>query len=281
MLNAKRTLVLSRARRTGFQDWATGLREIKRYWPLAFVFAWRNLKLKYKQAALGIAWAVIQPLIMTLAFSLFTSRLGEPLAGEVPYRAFAMSSLIGWVFFQTVVSLGSQGPLIDGGLMQRVYFPREFTVLGWSMAALVDLAIITALFFVATPLLGISLHWTVVFIIPLSLIVLVLGTGLAFALGAIMVYYRDVRYALPLFMQFLLFVSPVAYPLKSIGEDWKVLYVAVNPMAGVLDSFYRVLAAGTTPDPLLASIAAIEAVGVFIIGYFIFKTLEPFFADVM
>jgi len=125
------------------------------------------------------------------------------------------------------------------------------------------------------------LSWTVVFIIPLSLILLVLGTGLAFALGAIMIYYRDVRYALPLFMQFLLFVSPVAYPLKSVAEDWRVLYVAVNPIAGVLDGFYRVLAAGTTPDLLLVSIGAIEAVVVFIVGYFVFKTLEPFFADVM
>jgi len=278
---SSRLLVVSWSQRSGWSDWRASLEDLIRLWPLVFLFASRNIKLKYKQAVLGIAWAVVQPLALTVVFSLFTHRLGEPLRGQVPYKAFTMSTLIGWTFFQTVVSLGAQGPLSDGGLMQRIYYPREFSVLGWCFASVLDLAIVVFLFLVMMPFFGISLSWTVVFVIPLALILLIMGTGIGFLIGAVMVYYRDVRYALPLVMQLWLFASPVAYPLASVPEEWRFLYIVVNPVAGVLENFYRSLAAGVVPDPVLLAISCAEAAILLVLGYIVFKMLERNFADVV
>jgi lipopolysaccharide transport system permease protein len=274
-------LVTSQPPRFSVSSWAESLKEIIRYWPLALLFAGRNMKLKYKQAVLGICWVVVQPAVLTVAFSLFTYRLGDSLDGQVAYRVFAMATLIGWSFFQTVVTLGSLGPLIDGGLMQRIYFPREFSVLGWSLASVLDLAILVPLFVLVAPFFGGSLSWATLCVLPLALILLILGTGVAFFMGAIMVYYRDVRYALPLLMQFWLFASPVAYPLSSVPEEWRLAMVVMNPVAGVLDGFYRTLATGIAPDLLFVTISAAESLFILIFGYTLFKFLEPNFADVV
>lgn len=237
--------------------------------------------LKYKQMALGIAWATAQPLSLMVVFTLFTHRLGEPLGPQASYSAFLLSTLVAWTFFQTVVSLGSQGPLFDGGLMQRIYYPREFSVLGWSLASVMDLAIMIPLFFIAAPIVGAKITWTAVFIIPLSLILLMIATGISFFMSAVMIYYRDVRYALPLLMQVWLFASPVAYPLVSIPEEWRHVYLFANPVAGVADGFYWALVAGILPDPFYVFISAAEGLIILIGGYLFFKTLEPNFADVV
>jgi ABC-type polysaccharide/polyol phosphate export permease len=164
--------------------------------------------------------------------------------------------------------------------MQRIYFPREFSVLGWSLTSLLDLAVNVVLFLVATPLLGISIRWTAIFIIPLSLILLMMGAGVGFFMGAITVYYRDVRYALPVLMQIWLLASPVAYPLASVPERWRGIYVLLNPVAGVLDGLYRSLAAGTPPDLSLTLLGAAQAAVVVASGYVFYKALASNFADV-
>ena len=257
------------------------LRELWGFRATILAFAERDVRVKYKQAVLGIGWAVIQPLAFMTIFTFTIGRLA-PVSGEgAPYAAFALAALVPWTFLQTGVSFGSNALLTDGALVRKVYFPREIPVLGALLGAGVDFAIGFVLFICLGPLLGAHFSATWLLVPFLALALGVLGAGVALALAALNVYYRDFRYALPFALQLWLFASPVAYPLSVVPEQWRVLYVVVNPAAGLLDAFRRVLALGQLPQtgPLAASLAGTAIIVYF--GYRIFKSLEPNFADVI
>jgi lipopolysaccharide transport system permease protein len=201
--------------------------------------------------------------------------------GGAPYAAFALSALVPWTFVQNGVTFGAQSLLTDAPLLRKVYFPREVPVLGAVLASVVDLAIGLALFVVLGPIVGanVSATWLLapLLAVPLAL----LAGGFSLALASLNVYYRDFRYALPFVLQLWMFASPVAYPLTVIPSRWRDLYVALNPAAGILDSFRRALALGTMPDPVPFAISATACVVVAWIGYRLFKRFEPGFADVV
>jgi ABC-type polysaccharide/polyol phosphate export permease len=257
------------------------LRELWSFRATILAFAERDVRVKYKQAVLGIGWAVIQPLAFMTIFTLTIGRLAPVSGGGAPYAAFALAALVPWTFLQTGVSFGSNALLTDGALVRKVYFPREIPVLGALLGAGVDFAIGFVLFVCLGPFLGahISVTWLLVPFLALALGIL--GAGVALVLAGLNVYYRDFRYALPFALQLWLFASPVAYPLSVVPEQWRVLYVVVNPAAGLLDAFRRVLALGQLPQPgpLAASLAGTAVIVYF--GYRIFKSLEPNFADVI
>jgi lipopolysaccharide transport system permease protein len=259
----------------------TALRELWGYKSTIFAFAERDVRVKYKQAVLGVAWAVIQPLAFMAIFTFTLGRLANVPGGGVPYAAFALSALVPWTFLQTAVSFGANALLIDSALVRKVYFPREVPVLGAATSAALDLGIGLVLFFILGPFLGarVSLTWLLA---PLLGIVLaLLAVGVAIVLAALNVYYRDFRYAIPFVLQLWLFASPVAYPLSVVPDEWRWLYVTANPAAGVLDSFSHVLALGALPDPALLAMSTAGSALVAAIGYRIFKSLEPNFADVI
>jgi lipopolysaccharide transport system permease protein len=257
------------------------LRELWSFRATILAFAERDVRVQYKQAVLGIGWAVIQPLAFMIIFALTIGRLTPVSGGGAPYAAFALAALVPWTFLQTGVSFGSNALLMDGALVRKVYFPREIPVLGALLGAGVDFVIGFVLFVCLAPFIGAHFSVTWLLVPFLTLALGVLGAGVALALAALNVYYRDFRYALPFALQLWLFASPVAYPLSVVPEQWRVLYVVVNPAAGFLDAFRRVLALGQLPQPgpLAASLAG-TAVIVYI-GYRIFKSLEPNFADVI
>ncbi len=257
------------------------LRELWAFRATILAFAERDVRVKYKQAVLGIGWAVIQPLAFMTIFTLTIGRLTPVSGGGAPYAAFALAALVPWTFLQTGVSFGSNALLTDGALVRKVYFPREIPVLGALLGAGVDFAIGFVLFVCLGPFLGAHFSVTWLLVPFLALALGVLGAGVALALAALNVYYRDFRYALPFALQLWLFASPVAYPLSVVPEQWRVLYVVVNPAAGLLDAFRRVLALGQLPQPgpLAASLAGTAIIVYF--GYRIFKSLEPNFADVI
>jgi homopolymeric O-antigen transport system permease protein len=260
---------------------ATALRELWTYRAIIIAFAERNVRVKYKQAALGIAWAVIQPLVFMAIFTLTIGRLAGVSGGGVDYAAFTLSALVPWTFLSTGVSFGANALITDGALIRKVYFPREVPVLGAILAAVVDFLIALILFFVVGPLLGaqVSAWWLLapVLAIPLTL----LAAGVSILFGALNVYYRDFRYALPFLLQLWLFASPVAYPLSAVPESWRWLYLVMNPAAGLIDAFSRTLAAGVAPDVPALSIGVAETIVVSFVGYRVFKALEPSFADVI
>jgi lipopolysaccharide transport system permease protein len=189
--------------------------------------------------------------------------------------------LVAWAYLQNAVSFGSNALLTDGNLVRKVYFPREVPVLGAVVSAGVDLAIGLGLFVLIGPFLGArpSPSWLLAPVLGVLLVLLAAGVALFFA--AFNVYYRDFRYALPFVLQFWLFGSPVAYPLAVVPEAWRGLYVALNPAAGILESFRRVLALGDLPDPTLLAVSMAGTLVVLGGAYRVFKRLEVNFAEVI
>ena len=244
-------------------------------------FAERDVRVKYKQAVLGVAWALLQPLAFLAIFAVFFGRVAKIGGDGVPYAAFALTALIPWNYVATVVSFGSSALLSDASLVRKVYFPRELPVLAAAVAALVDFAAGLVAFLILGPILGAHLSWTYLLAPLLLPLVALPAIGLSLALAALNVYYRDFRYALPLGIQLWMFASPVAYPLTKIPAEWQLLYAFVNPVAGPLEGFRRALGLGTLPPPdlLLASLAS--GVVWLWLGYRVFKVMEPNFADVI
>ena len=260
------------------------LRELFAFRECVWSFASRNLRVRYKQALLGLSWAVIQPLAFLGAFILFFNKVAGVSAGsgDVTYAAFALSALVPWQFVSNAVSFGGQALIVDAaGLLRKVYFPREAPVLGAVIAYLPDLGIGLILLLLAVPLTGAHLSWTVVYT-PILLVALVLPTiALTLPIGALTVYYRDFKYALPFMVQFWLFASPVAYPLSTVNPKWHWLYAIVNPVVGPLDGFAHVFAAGNSPEWNIVGLSALSSIVLLLVGYRIFKSLEREIADVV
>lgn len=257
------------------------LRELWSFRGTILAFAERDIRVKYKQALLGFAWAVIQPLAFMAIFALAFGRLAKVPGGGSSYPVFALSVLVPWTYLQSAVNFGANSLLVDATLVRKVYFPREVPVLGSVLGSAVDLGIGLVLFAIVGTLMGakVSPLWLAapLLFVPLAL----LASGVSLALASLNVYYRDFRYALPFALQLWLFASPVAYPLSVVPENWRTLYVSLNPAAGILDSFRRILALGTLPD---FGLLVLSVAGSFVIawlGYRIFKSLEPNFADVV
>jgi lipopolysaccharide transport system permease protein len=255
------------------------LRELWAFREVILAFAERDTRLKYKQAVLGVAWAVLQPLAFLGIFVVVFGRMAGVAGGGTSYAAFALAALVPWFFVQTAVSFGAQSLIRDGALVRKVYFPREAPVLGGVLSAGCDFAIGLALLLILEPALGGRVSWTIVFAIPLLLLLALLASGVTLILGAFSVYYRDFRYVLPLALQLWMFASPVAYPLSAVRAQWRVLYLIANPAAGLLDGFRRALAQGQPPDFTLVIISGISSSVVACVGYWIFKRMERGFAD--
>ncbi len=244
-------------------------------------FAERDIRVKYKQTVLGVTWAVLQPIAFMTVFTLTIGRLGGVAYGDVPYAAFSLSALVPWTFLSTGVTFGANGILSDAAMVRRVYFPREVPVLAAVAGTSVDFGIGLVLFAVVGPFLGanVSAWWLLT---PVLFVLLAaLASAVAIPLGAMNVYYRDFRFAIPFAVQLWLFASPVAYPLSMVPPEWQPLYVALNPAAGLLDSFSSVLAAGTAPNWTYLGVSLLGTLVIGLLGYLLFKRLEPNFADVI
>lgn len=257
------------------------LSELWAYRGLVLAFATRDFKVKYKQATLGVAWALLQPLGLLGVFTLLVARAAKISGGDVPYPAFALSTLIPWLFLQSAVSSGTQALLLDSALVRKIYFPREAPIVGAVCAASVEFCVGMGLFLVLGPFLGARVGWTVLLALPLFAVLAVLAIGVSCGLGALNVYYRDVRHILPFAIQLWMFASPVIYPLSAVPPAWREPYAILNPAAGLLDAFTRALASGVLPDPLLLTFSIGGTAGLAWGGYRLFKRLEPAFADVI
>jgi len=248
---------------------------------LVLAFAIRDVKVKYKQAILGVAWAVVQPLGLLVLFTLLVARAVTIRETDVPYPAFALSALIPWLFLQNAVVAGTGALLADSAVVRTISFPREAPILGAVMATAIEFWIGVGLYLALAPFVGARLGPTAILVVPLFVLCALLAAGVSVALGALNVYYRDVRYVLPFAVQLWMFASPVVYPLSTVPPRWQVLYVTLNPAAGLLDAFGRSLASGMPPEPMLLGLSTVTTVAVGWIGYRLFKWLEPAFADVI
>jgi lipopolysaccharide transport system permease protein len=262
---------------TGWRSLRLG--EVWAYRELLFFLTWRDVKVRYKQTALGAAWALIQPFFAMVIFSLFFGRLARIPSDGVPYPVFAYAALVPWTFFANGLTHSANSLVVSANLLRKVYFPRLIVPMATVLSETVDLAIafllMIALLLFYDVRLTPNLLWLPVFV-ALALCT-ALGTG--FWLSALNVQYRDVRYVVPFLTQFWLFATPIAYPSSMLQEPWRTLY-GLNPMAGVVEGFRWALLGTAAPGPMVPVSAAVSLL-LLIGGAFYFRRMERSFADVV
>lgn len=240
---------------------------------------WRDIKIRYKQTIFGGAWALLQPLLPMIIFTLFFNRLAGIETDGPPYPLFTYSGLVLWTFFANAVSLSSNSLVGNQALVSKVYFPRVFIPLASIGALLLDLAIGIVLLFGLMAYFAWPLSIYCVFM-PLYLIgALLAASGLGLILSALNVRFRDVKYAVPFFIQMGLFVSPVIYPLHYIPAQYQLL-LGLNPMTGMIVGFRNSMLGGPM-DWSLVALSAVTSIVLFIAGLFIFRRTERRFADII
>lgn len=256
------------------------LRELAAYRELLWNVTLREIKVRYKQTLLGTAWAILQPLSFMVLFTVFFSYLIRVPSEGVPYPLFTLTALLPWMFFATSLSFAIPSLVGNADLIRKVYFPREIFPLASVLAALLDFAI------ACLPFAGMVLYYRVpltsqaLYVIPLLGVQIVFTVGLALFFSALAAHYRDVKHALPLAIQLWMFATPIIYPISLIPERFKTIFL-LNPMAGVIDGYRRVLLHGSAPDLRAAGLAAFVAVLAFWGGVRYFKQVEARLADVI
>src|SRR6266545_1040794 len=258
---------------------AENLVELWRYREVFFAFTVRHFKIRYKQAAIGVGWSLLQPLLAAVLFAIFLGRFAH-LSGEGrPYFLFALAGLVPWTFCATALNSAADSLLRDASMVRKVYFPREILPLSAVAAALAD---VPAALLV---LLGMdiaaggrpSITWL---LIPLPVFLLLLfASSLGLILSALNVYYRDIRHALPFFLQIMMFGSPIVYSLGVVPLEWRGLYQALNPVATAVDDIRRLVLHDAWPDPVANATALLTTVALLLVGYYVFQSLQRDFAD--
>ena len=256
------------------------LRELWGYRSTILAFAERNIRVQYKQAVFSVAWVIIQPLSSVVVLTVILGHLAHVGGGGVPYASFALSSQVAWTFLSSSTYGAAGSATGNSALIRKVYFSREVPGIANILSASVNLGVVFLLFLALGPVLGAHLSPWVLTVPLLCIPVAVLGLGVGLAIGAFNVYYRDFGYLLSFVMQIWFYVSPVAYPMTLVPPHWRPLYVGLNPAAGLFECFRRVLTLGQPPSPTLLAVSLVQILVVSMIGYRIFKRLEPLFADV-
>lgn len=255
------------------------LAEIWQYRELLYFLVWRDVKLRYKQTALGAIWAIIQPLLPMVIFTLFFGKLAHVPSDGIPYALFAYAGLLPWTYFSNAVSNSSSSVVANSNLVTKVYFPRMLIPVAGVLAALLD-------FFIASSLLIGMMFWyqaplrfsmLAAPLVLLAMTLLAMGTGTLFA--ALNVRFRDIRFVLPFFVQFWMFATPVIYPASMIPSKWRWV-LALNPMAGMIEGF-RAAVFGTAQDWLVLSISTAVSTVLVIYAVYFFRSSERTFADVI
>ena len=263
----------------GWQSLRLG--ELVEYRELLYFLVWRDVKVRYKQTALGAAWAVVQPFCTMVVFSIFFGRLAKVPSDGVPYPIFSFAGLVPWTFFAASLTNGSNSLVGSSNLLKKVYFPRLAVPIAAVLAGVVDLAIALLLLFGMMGFYRVRPTGAVAALPALVLLTLATSLGVGLWLSAMNVRYRDVKYVVPFLTQFWLFATPVAYPSSLLGQPWRTVY-ALNPMVGVVEGFRWALLGGARPAPVaVMATSALSAAVILTTGAFYFRRMERTFADVV
>jgi len=256
-----------------------GLRDLWTYRELLYFLAWRDVKVRYKQTVLGAAWAILQPLLTMLVFTVLFGRLARmPTDGE-PYPLFCYAALLPWNFFVTAVANSSSSLVANNNLITKVYFPRLVIPAAAVCAGLVDLAFASAVLIVMMPLYGIGPHWTLLMLLPLVLATTLFTATVGAWSAAMNVKYRDVRYALPFAIQILMFLTPIIYPVSFVPTQWRWV-LGLNPMAGMVQGFRDAVFDRAFQWSTLIT-AFSMTLGLTLLAALIFRRMEREFADII
>jgi len=255
------------------------LADVWAYRELFYFLTWRDVKVRYKQTVLGVAWAVIQPLFTMLIFTLFFGKLAGIPSEGIPYPLFAYAGLLPWTFFANAVTNSGNSLVASQHLITKVYFPRMIIPGAAVGAALVDLAIAFVLLAALMAWYGVAPTWSLLMLPPLIALVCLLALGVGMWMSALNVKYRDVRYALPFLIQLWMFVSPIIYPSTIVPQKWRWA-LAFNPLTGIIDGFRSALF-GHPIDPVLLVLATLVTLMFLAYAAYDFRRMEKEFSDVV
>lgn len=262
------------------QTVSLGFNELREYRELFYFFTLRDIKVKYKQTFLGVAWAVLQPLLLALLFTYF---LGKPVAGytalDMPYGLFSFSGLVLWAVFSTGLNNAGNSMVTHANIIRKIYFPRLIIPISAILVSVFDFIMAFIVFLVVCLVKDYTLHWSAFFYFPLALVFTCFTTfGAGALLAALNVKYRDFRYIIPFMIQFLLFVSPVIYPVSITNNPLLRFVLQLNPMTAALELFRAPLRHGLV-DWNTVGIGFCSALLLLVCGFYYFRKTEAYFAD--
>ncbi len=254
------------------------LREVWAYRELLYFFVWRDVKIRYKQTAIGVLWVVLQPVLTMLVFTLFFGRLAKLPSQGLPYPVFYFAALVPWTYFSSALQMTTSVVVDNQRLITKVYFPRLILPISAALSGLVDFSIGFVVLAIFTVAYGIRPSLAALWLPALLALAVFTALGAGLWLSALNALYRDVRYVIPFLVQFWMFASPVAYPSTLVPPRWRWLY-GLNPMAGVIDGFrWAITGRGQAPGLLLLASSAVVAL-VVLGGLFFFNRMESSVAD--
>lgn len=255
------------------------LREIWQYRELLYFLSWRDIKVRYIQTVIGVAWAIIQPFFTMVVFSIFFGKLARIPSDGIPYPIFSYAALVPWTFFANGLNDSANSLVSNANLIKKVYFPRIIVPFSSIVSGGVDFLLAFLLLIGMMFYYGIFPTVAIIWLPFLLLLALVTSLGVGLWLTALNVQFRDVRYAIPFLVQAWMFATPIAYPSSLLKEPWRTLY-GINPMTGVVEGFrWALLGTNTAPGPIIF-VSASVASALLVSGVFYFRRMERIFADV-
>jgi lipopolysaccharide transport system permease protein len=256
------------------------IRELARRRDLLWMWTVRDIKVRYRQSLLGVAWAILQPLSVMLIFNLVFSYFIRVPTDNIPYPVFSYAALLPWTFFAGSLSFAVPSLVTNMSLVTKIYFPREILPMSAVISGLIDFAVASAVFAGMLAYYRIPPHITLILVPFLLLIQVLLTLGIVLFASALNVFYRDIRFVVPLVIQLWMYVTPIIYPISVIPARYQRVYL-MNPMAGLVEAYRAITLKGSWPDWNSLGLAALVAIVIFSAGYSYFKRVEWQFADLI
>lgn len=264
----------------GRLDLAGGLARLVEYRDLLYTLSLHRVKVRYKQTALGVSWAILQPFAIMLLFTLLFSLIVRVPSEGMPYAVFAYTGLLPWTYFSTALSNGAGGLVSNSQLITKVYFPREILPLTYVMAALFDLVTASSVLAALLIYYKVPLTLNALYALPIIAVLTLFVSAMSLLLSALQVRARDIGVAMPLLLQVWLLATPVAYPLSAVPERLRGIYM-LNPMAALVENFRRAILHGATPDLSAVGMAGLISLALLAASYLFFKRVEADMADII
>jgi lipopolysaccharide transport system permease protein len=258
-------------------EWSS---ELWHFRELLYFLAWRDVKVRYKQAAFGAAWAIIQPLFTMLIFTFFFGRMANISSGGIPYTLFFYTTLVAWTYFAGTLGQAGNSLVTNASLITKIYFPRILLPASSALSGLLDFAVGSSFLIVMLLYYRIKPTWALLFWPLVVMDMLMVTLGISMLLAALNVRYRDIKHVIPFMIQIGLWVSPVLYPASFLSPHWRPL-LALNPLSAVMEGFRNCLFPNRQVDWNIMTISLGVSLVIFVVGALYFRKAEQTFADII
>ena len=258
--------------------WHINIKELWQYRELLYFLVWRDLKVRYRQTAIGAAWVVLQPFLTMMMFTLVFSVFIKIPSDGVPYPIFAYAALLPWTCFSQAIGRCASSVVMDAGLISKIYFPRLIIPLAAVIPPFFDFCWSLFILFAMMAWYGIGLSWHLLTVPAFLILAVLTALGVGLWLSALNVKYRDIGHVVPFLIQIWMFASPVVYPVSLVPEKWRLLY-SLNPMVGVIEGFRWAVLGKAAPDLTIIGLSSVMVLASLVGGLVFFKRMEKTFAD--